>query len=217
MIRVERLDFRYPRGDFALRVASLAVAPREHTAVVGPSGSGKTTLLRLVSGIAVTSPGCMHTAGVDPAALSEAARRRFRLERIGLVFQGFELLEYLDVRENVLLPHRLLGSRPSREARRRADGLIERVGLAHQIRRRPAELSHGERQRVAVCRALALRPDLVLADEPTGNLDPTKKRAVLELLLECAREAGATVVVVTHDHDLLERFVRVVDLAALSG
>jgi putative ABC transport system ATP-binding protein len=217
MIRLEELAFRYPGGPFRLDVPELAVEAGERVALVGPSGSGKTTLLRLIAGIETPNAGRASANGVEVGALGDAERRRFRLRGIGLVFQEFELLEYLSVLDNVLLPYRLDGSLPGRvEARERSTELARRVGLGDKLGRRPAHLSQGERQRVAVCRALVTRPSLVLADEPTGNLDPRTGGRVLDELIEFATEDGATLVVVTHDHGLLERFDRVVDVGDFS-
>jgi len=214
MIRLEDLAFRYPGGPFRLDVPELEVAQGERVAVVGPSGSGKTTLLRLIAGILRPSAGAAVTNGVEVSALSDAARRRFRIRNIGLVFQEFELLEYLSVLDNALLPFHLDRTLPAKnEARGRAAELARRVGLGDKLERRPANLSQGERQRVAVCRALVTRPRLVLADEPTGNLDPKTGGRVLDELIAFAEADGATLLVVTHDRGLLDRFERVVDVA----
>jgi putative ABC transport system ATP-binding protein len=214
MIRLEELAFCYPGGPFRLDVPALEVEEGERVAVVGPSGSGKTTLLRLVAGIFTPEEGRAVTNGVEVSGLSDAARRRFRVRNVGLVFQEFELLEYLSVLDNALLPFHLDRGLPGkREARERAVELARRVGLGDKLDRRPANLSQGERQRVAVCRALVNRPPLVLADEPTGNLDPKTGGRVLDELIEFAEADGATLLVVTHDHGLLDRFERVVDVA----
>ena len=214
MIRFEDLAFRYPGGPFRLDVPELSVEKGERLAIIGPSGSGKTTLLRLISGIVTPSAGKVVTNQVEVSALGDAERRRFRLRTVGLVFQEFELLDYLSVLDNVLLPFRLDDSLAGRDgARDRAVELARKVGLEDKLGRRPATLSQGERQRVAVCRALVTRPPLVLADEPTGNLDPRTGGRVLDELIEFAAEDEATLVVVTHDHALLERFERVIDVA----
>ena len=213
MILLEELSFRYPGGPFRLEVPKLHIEPGERTAIIGPSGSGKTTLLRLISGLVTPDLGRAVTNGVEVGALSDTERRAFRLGNVGLVFQEFELLEYLSVLDNVLLPFRLDGSLPGREAaRERASALARSVGLEDKLDRRPASLSQGERQRVAVCRALVTRPPIVLADEPTGNLDPRTGMRVLDELIEFATADGATLVFVTHDHGLLGRFERVVDI-----
>ena len=212
MIRLTDLEFRYREGEFALRIPELAVGRGERVAVIGPSGSGKTTLLHLIAGIATPADGRVETGGVDVTALDDAARRDFRIHRIGLVFQEFELLEYLSVLDNVLLPYRINPSlRLDAGVRRRATALAERVGIGDKLDRLATRLSHGEKQRAAVCRALVTEPELVLADEPTGNLDPGNKGRVLDILFDDADERGTTLLTVTHDRDLLDRFGRVID------
>jgi ABC-type lipoprotein export system ATPase subunit len=212
MIELRDLRFRYPQGEFALRVRELAVAGGERVALAGPSGSGKTTLLRLVSGIAVPDAGNVRTNGTDVGALDDAARRAFRIRHIGLVFQEFELLEYLSVLDNVLLPYRIQRALTLDAAvRERAESLAERVGIGDKLACLPERISHGERQRVALCRALVTQPEIVLADEPTGNLDPANRDRALDILLAYAEERGATLLTVTHDHELLPRFGRVID------
>jgi putative ABC transport system ATP-binding protein len=217
-IRIRDLQFRYRDGDFALRIPGLCIHPGERVAVIGPSGSGKTTLLHLVAGIATPEAGRIQTAGTELVGLDDAARRAFRVQHVGLVFQEFELLDYLTVLENVLLPYRMHPAlHLDASVRQRAIGLTDRVGIADKLTRLPTKLSHGERQRVAVCRALVTQPELVLADEPTGNLDPANRDRVLEILIDCVAETGATLLTVTHDRDLLPRFDRVIDFATLCG
>jgi putative ABC transport system ATP-binding protein len=212
MIEINNLRFRYPEGEFALDVPELSVAREERTAIIGPSGCGKTTLLDLMGGIQVPQAGRVVVGGVEVNQLDDAGRRAFRIRNIGLVFQEFELLDYLSVLENVLLPYRINSALAlDSEARRRACELAEQVGIGDKLDCEIGHLSQGERQRVAVCRALVTEPDLVLADEPTGNLDPTNKERVLEILLDCISGSGATLVTVTHDHELLSRFDRVID------
>jgi putative ABC transport system ATP-binding protein len=218
MIRLTDLRFRYPDGDFELVIPDLRVELAERVAVIGPSGSGKTTLLHLIAGIASPDSGALFTAGTDLPSLDDRARRDFRIQRIGLVFQEFELLDYLSVLDNILLPYRInpilrLGS----GERERARALADRVGIADKLARRPDQLSQGERQRAAVCRALVVEPELLLADEPTGNLDPGNKDRVLEILIEYAQESGATLLTVTHDEGVLKRFQRVIDFRDFLG
>jgi putative ABC transport system ATP-binding protein len=216
VIRADDLSFGYPGGNFVLRVPSLAVAVGEAVAVVGPSGSGKTTLLHLLAGIHVPQTGRLVVNGVEPARMSDAARRAFRIRSVGLVFQDFGLLDYLNVLDNVLLPYRISSAlRLDPAVRERAAGLIERLGIGDKLRRWVGQLSQGEKQRVAVCRALLPNPPLLLADEPTGNLDPATKDRVLDAMLSTARAAGTTVLVVTHDHGLLGRFDRVIDFLSI--
>jgi ABC-type lipoprotein export system ATPase subunit len=212
MVRVADLQFRYGEGEFVLRVPELVVERGETAAVIGPSGTGKTTLLHLIAGIAVPQAGRVATGGTQVAALDDGARRDFRVRHIGLVFQEFELLEHLDVLDNILLPYRINRTlRLEAAARERAVRLARSVGIGDKLGRLANRLSQGERQRAAVCRALVTEPELLLADEPTGNLDPTNKGRVLDILFDYATRQGATLVTVTHDHDLLGRFGRVID------
>lgn len=211
MIDVTDLEFRY--GDeFCLRIPRLSVDRGSTAAVIGPSGSGKTTLLHVIAGIASPVSGRVLTNGQDVTHLAEGARRDFRVANIGLVFQEFELLEYLNVLDNILLPYRInrsLALDPG--VRDRALAIARQVGLGDKVGRFAHRLSQGEKQRVGVCRALLPRPELLLADEPTGNLDPANKGRVLEILFEYVETTGATLLTVTHDHDLLGRFHRVID------
>jgi len=183
-LEIRDLHFAYPGGLFRLDVRSLDIEEGEALACIGPSGSGKSTFLELVAGIRRPLSGQVLHAGEDWDALPDSERRRRRLERIGFVFQSFDLFEHLDALGNVLLPYHVHPGRTADAAvRERAHALLERTGLVEQRKRHPAELSHGERQRVAVCRALIGEPDTILADEPTGNLDPKSARGVLDLLL----------------------------------
>lgn len=213
MIRIRDLEFAYPAGDFRLRIAELSLEAGSHTAFVGPSGSGKTTLLNLISGVAQPQKGRIWVGDVEMTALAEAARRDFRLHRIGMVFQEFELLEYLTVLDNILLPYYLSRRlRLTAEVKQKAKLLAARVAIEGKLARYVDQLSHGERQRVGLCRALLPEPELVLADEPTAGLDPASKALVLDALLEDARARGATLITVTHDAALLPRFDQVIDL-----
>jgi putative ABC transport system ATP-binding protein len=212
VISVSDLTFRYPQGDFALRIDGLEVAAGERVAVVGPSGSGKTTLLNLIAGIALPAAGRVRTNDVEVSALDDGERRDFRAGSIGLVFQEFELLDYLSVLDNILLPYRISAVLDlDAGVRERARRIASEMGIADKLERLPDQLSQGERQRLAVSRALLTEPPLLLADEPTGNLDPLNKDRVVDLLLAQVEASGATLVTVTHDHDLLDRFDRVVD------
>ena len=216
MIRIRDLDFRYAEGEFRLRIPDLAIQPGKSAAVIGPSGCGKTTLLHLVAGIATPQAGRIVTNDIELTSLADGPRRDFRVRNLGLVFQEFELLEYLSVLDNILLPFRINSSlRLDTQVRDRAVELAGRVGLGDKVRRYPDQLSQGEKQRVAVCRALVTRPVLILADEPTGNLDPTNKWLVLDILQQFAEEEGATLLTVTHDHELLPRFAQVIDFQEL--
>ena len=212
MIRISDLEFAYREGAFRLRIPHLRIHEGSTSAFVGPSGSGKTTLLNLIAGIVLPKKGIVEMDGVEVSAMGDAQRRDYRITHIGLVFQEFELLEYLTVLDNILLPYRINTSLDlDREVHDRAATLAEQVGIADKLSRYPKKLSQGERQRVAVCRAVLPQPIMLLADEPTGNLDPVNKWRVLDILFEYAQKSRTTLVAVTHDHEVLERFERVVD------
>ena len=214
MIEITDLEFRYGPGGFHLRVPDLRVGPGEAVAVIGPSGTGKTTLLNLMAGVFVPDAGCVVTGGAEISGLSDGARRNYRIQHIGLVFQEFELLSYLNVLDNILLPYRINPSmKISPGVRERSRSLAENVGIGDKLDRHVDKLSQGERQRVAICRTLVTGPDVVLADEPTGNLDPSNKDRVLDILFDHAQANQTTMVVVTHDHELLKRFDRVIEFS----
>jgi len=212
MIEIDDLEFKYREGEFQLRIPSLTVERGSTVAVIGPSGTGKTTLLNLMAGVLVPGAGRIVTNDTEVSGLGEGARRDFRIRHIGLVFQEFELLSYLDVLDNILLPYRINPALPlDTTVRDRAVRLADEVGMGDKLRRYVNRLSQGERQRVAVCRALLTEPELILADEPTGNLDPSNKDRVLDILFDYVAHNGTTMVTVTHDHDLLGRFGRVIE------
>ena len=214
MIQIDSLGFTYPGAEFFLRIPELHVAPGEKVAVIGPSGSGKTTLLNLIAGILVPQHGRVGCAGTEVSTLGDRQRRDFRISRIGFVFQDFELLDYLDVLDNILHPYRITSAlRLTQEVRERAAGLAQQMDIGDKLHRRVEHLSQGEKQRVAICRALLPSPKLVLADEATGNLDPRNKGHILELLFRSVAAHGATLLAVTHDHELLPHFDRVVDFS----
>ena len=189
----------------------LRIEAREVVAIVGPSGSGKSTLLGLLAGLDRPTEGSVRVEGQALEALTEDALAVLRRERLGFVFQNFQLLGNLTARENVLLPLEL---NRVNDARQRCDALLERVGLAERGHHYPAQLSGGEQQRVALARAFAPRPRILLADEPTGNLDPHTGASVLALLFELRELHGSTLVLVTHDEQLAQRADRRVRLAA---
>jgi len=219
MISIKDLQFKYPRTDFSLELPSLEVAQGSKVAFVGPSGCGKTTLLNLISGIATADRGTVVTAGQDVGKMTSSQRRDFRILNIGLVFQQFELVDYLDLKSNILLPfaiNRSLqqstdGAAKSKDIQTRAIGLAQEMGLGDKLKRFPSQLSQGEKQRCAICRALVTEPRLILADEPTGNLDPKNKLAIMELLFKQAERFGQTLVMVTHDMSILGGMDRTID------
>jgi putative ABC transport system ATP-binding protein len=212
MIRLEEVRFDYAGAEFRLDIPRFDVAAGEKVAVIGPSGSGKTTLLNLIAGILLPRQGTVRVSDQPVSGLSDRQRRDFRVRRIGFVFQDFELLDYLHVLDNILHPYRITGAlKLSAEVRRRAVELAGAMGIGDKLGRAATELSQGEKQRAAICRALLPGPGLVLADEATGNLDPVNKIRILDALFERVDDHGATLLAVTHDHELLPRFDRVVD------
>jgi len=191
----------------ALRGVSVTIRPGDYAAVLGPSGSGKSTLMHLLGGLDRPTSGTLRIAGRDVRELSATELAGLRNRTIGFVFQSFHLLARTSAVDNVALPRVYAGVRAG-ERRRRAEELLDRVGLGHRLRHRPGQLSGGEQQRVAIARALVTGPSLLLADEPTGNLDSATGAEVLGLLEQLNRESGVAVVVVTHDRDVAARASR---------
>jgi putative ABC transport system ATP-binding protein len=210
-----RKSYRSPEGELktVVSIDRFEMAAGAQTALRGGSGSGKTTFLNLIAGIVKADSGRVAVDGVDVSALSEAKRDRLRATTIGCVYQGFNLLQGFTCLENVLLAMSY-GAGRDREF---AATLLERVGLSHRLTYYPRQLSAGQQQRVAVARALANRPKLVLADEPTGNLDADLADETLALLRQACSEQGAALLLVSHDRDILAKFAQVTEFAALNG
>jgi putative ABC transport system ATP-binding protein len=213
MIELTNVTRSYGTGSevLALKNISLSIGAAERVAVMGPSGSGKSTLLNLICGLDEPTSGSVKVDGVELSGLSDDARTRLRREKIGMIFQTFNLLPTLTALENVALPLRLQGLSKS-DAEGRADAMLRHVGLKGRVIHRPDELSGGERQRVAIARALIFQPPLLLGDEPTGNLDSHTGAEILRLLDDLQQEYRSTLLMVTHNADAAEFCHRIVTL-----
>jgi lipoprotein-releasing system ATP-binding protein len=211
VLMAEGLTKSYGEGSertVVLRGVSLSAEAGELVAVVGPSGAGKTTLLYLLGGLARPSSGSIMIGGIAFSGLNDAALSRLRNKSLGFVFQSHNLLPELNAVENVALAQRIGGKKP-KSCQQAARQVLQELGLGHRLKHKPGELSGGEQQRVALARALVCRPDVLLADEPTGNLDRVNSEAVFEMLFNCAKERGQAVVMVTHNDELAGRADRV--------
>ncbi len=213
MIRCESVRFSYPNDPFGIAVPELSVEEGEQIAIVGPSGCGKTTLINLLAGIRTPQQGSIVVDDIDLTQFGERDRQDFRIVKMGLIFQEFELLEYLNVLDNILLPYRINPVLAlNAKVKARAEELCMQVGLKDKLRKLPKKLSQGERQRVAVCRALVTNPQLLLCDEPTANLDPVNRDNILDILFQYCKTNNKTLIVVTHDQEILHRFSRSIDI-----
>lgn len=219
MIITRDLEQTYLSGGRPLTVLkdiNLSIESRGFVAIVGPSGSGKTTLLGLLAGLDIPSAGTVTLDGQELSELTEDERAALRAEKVGFVFQSFQLIPTLTALENVLIPIELQSSNASlsgRDAEKRAQELLERVGLADRTDHYPAQLSGGEQQRVGLARAFANRPRILMADEPTGNLDADTGHVVIDVMVRLNQEEGTTLVLVTHDTELASRAHRIVKLS----
>tara|TARA_B100000787_G_scaffold4049_1_gene3059 strand:+ start:2491 stop:3171 length:681 start_codon:yes stop_codon:yes gene_type:complete len=218
ILELSQLEIRYPHDEFHLNVPSLQVESKEKVALIGPSGSGKTSLMNVIAGIMLPEAGDVYFDGVKVNALSDRERRQFRLSRIGFIFQDFGLINYLSALDNILHTYRI---NPALQLKKsvieRAHSLADSLGVSSLLHKFPHTLSQGEKQRLAICRALLTQPQLILADEATGNLDPANKNKILEKLFSAVDEHNATLVVVTHDHALLSHFDRTIHMDDLTG
>jgi len=217
MIELSQIEFEYKQSDFRLQFDSIKADSKKAVALIGPSGCGKTTLMSLISGILAPQSGEIVINNAEINNLPDKQRRLFRIQNVGFVFQDFALLEYLNLYENILHPYRINSALTlDASVKKRANDLAEKVGISRRLKNYPGQTSVGEQQRAAIARALLNEPAVILADEPTGNLDPKNKKAILEILLQYVREHEATLLVATHDYELLEYFDETIDFKTLS-
>ncbi len=216
IVQITGVVKEYPLGKQvvqALRGVDLTIEKGEFTTIAGPSGSGKTTLLNLIGCIDTPTRGDVRVDGQLTNDLSDAALTRLRLQKLGFIFQSFNLVQVLDVYQNVEFPLLLQGGISAADRKARVEDVINKVGLTKYIRQRPTELSGGQRQRVAIARALVTRPAIVLADEPTANLDSATGRAIIDLMRDLNQNEKITFIFSTHDQQVMNRADRVVKIA----
>jgi putative ABC transport system ATP-binding protein len=217
MIELSQVNFEYRQSSFQLQFDSMKAESKKAVALIGPSGCGKTTLMSLIAGILPSQRGKFLINNTEINNLTDKQRRLFRIQNIGFVFQDFALLEYVNLYENILHPYRINSALTlDASVRKRAKDLAKKVGISKRLKNYPGQTSVGEQQRCAIARALLNEPAVILADEPTGNLDPKNKKAILEILLQYVRGHDATLLVATHDYDLLEYFDNTIDFKTLS-
>ena len=217
MVSIKDVEFWYPGAEFVIRVPDLNWKAPSSVALIGPSGSGKTTLLKLLSGELLAQGGRVRFGEDKTAYEMSVPRRRLHSRTIGLISQELELLEYLNVLDNILLQRHVTPARVDSEIRQRATSVARSLGIGGLLKQRIDRLSQGEKQRVAIARALLEKPPLILADEPTGHLDPASTDQVLGLMLKTCRENNSLLVMTTHDWRLLDRFEHVVEFQLEDG
>lgn len=215
IVNIQKVTKDYPLGKtvvHALRGIDLQIDRGEFTAIAGPSGSGKTTLLNLVGCVDVPTSGSVLIADNNIESLSDTERTKLRLSHLGFIFQSFNLVQVLNLFQNVEFPLLLQGSMTAGERRKRVEEIVEHVGLTAQLKQRPNELSGGQRQRVAIARALVTRPQIVLADEPTANLDSGTGQNIIDLMKHMNEQEATTFIFSTHDHRVMHHAQRIVTL-----
>jgi putative ABC transport system ATP-binding protein len=213
IVALKNVEKDYPLGHVvvrALRGVNLTIEPGEFTTIAGPSGSGKTTLLNLIGCVDVSTSGTVEVHGQDTSKLSDRALTDLRLHHIGFIFQSFNLIAVLNLYQNVEFPLLLLGTLDRKERDRRVRSVVESVGLTEQLRQRPNELSGGQRQRVAIARALVTQPKLILADEPTANLDSKTGQSIIHVMRQLNQQENTTFIFSTHDPAVMEQADRIV-------
>ena len=214
MIELNDVKFQYPNADVAFYFEKELIDSGSKTAIIGPSGFGKTTLLNLLAGILIPESGSIAINGNEISKFNDKERRNYRISNIGFVFQDFRLIPYLNILDNILLPYRLNNSlKFDTTLNKKAEDLANKMGIVGKLKKYASQLSHGERQRVAICRALINDPEIILADEPTGNLDPQNKRKIIDILFDYVEENKSTLITVTHDTDMLKGFNQIIDFS----
>lgn len=212
MIALKDIFFQYPDSDFKLSIDNLKFEKGGKTAIIGASGFGKTTLLNLIAGIILPEKGNVIINDDEVNKLTDKQRRDFRIQNIGFIFQDFKLIPYLNIMDNIMLPFRINNSiQIKKETVNRVHELVEELGISKKLKKYPLKLSQGEKQRVAICRALLNNPSIILADEPTGNLDPENKKKIMDILFSSVDKFNTTLITVTHDHDMLKGFEKIID------
>lgn len=212
MITLENIFFQYRDSDFKLNIDQLKFKTGTKTAIIGTSGYGKTTMLNLIAGIILPEKGLVSIENCDINNLSDKDRRDYRIQNIGFIFQDFKLIPYLNVLDNILLPYRINSSiQINKNSLNDVKLIAEDLGIGDKLKKNPSKLSQGEKQRVAICRALLNKPSIILADEPTGNLDPENKRKIMDILFAAVDKYNATIITVTHDHEMLTGFEEIID------
>lgn len=218
ILQIEDLKFWYTGKEFQLEISNLKINKGSKVAILGKSGSGKTTLAHLISGILKPQSGLIRFMGQNISNLSDGERRAYRIKNIGFIFQEFELIEYLSVLDNLILPYKLNKSLSlNEETINRAKAIAGRIEIENKLHKYPNQLSGGERQRLATARALITSPALVIADEPTGNLDTQTANKVLNEIINQSSKSNSTLLMITHDPRLLESFDQVIDLNKLTN
>ncbi len=218
ILQIEDLKFWYTGKEFQLEISNLKINKGSKVAIFGKSGSGKTTLAHLISGILKPQSGLIRFMGQNISNLSDGERRAYRIKNIGFIFQEFELIEYLSVLDNLILPYKLNKSLSlNEETINRAKAIAGRIEIENKLHKYPNQLSGGERQRLATARALITSPALVIADEPTGNLDTQTANKVLNEIINQSSKSNSTLLMITHDPRLLESFDQVIDLNKLTN